>query len=243
MTDLLDHIYQAHGGLEPWRQLTQLRFTGSLRFASSSPESKIPWPSPDFLASTGATLDTRSQRAVIEPFGAADRRGLFTPDQVEVLDADGTVVAERDEPRDAFARYPPGRLWDEMDAAYFVGYALWTYLTIPFLLAWDGVRAEEVEPWAEDGETWRRLRIEFPGHIATHSPVQTLYIGPDNLLRRHDYSVDILGGTATAHYTADYRTFDGFGFPTRRRVVRRQPDNTTSGPVLIALDIHSLSLS
>jgi hypothetical protein len=95
----------------------------------------------------------------------------------------------------------------------------------------------------EDGETWRRLRIEFPGYIAAHSPVQTLYIGPDNLLRRHDYSVDIVGGTATAHYTADYRTFDGFGFPTRRRVVRRQPDNTTSGPVLIALDIHSLSLS
>ncbi|HUB42007.1 MAG TPA: hypothetical protein VMA72_24430 [Streptosporangiaceae bacterium] len=236
MTDLLDRIYQAHGGLERWRQLTQLRFTGS-------GGGKLPFPRADFMTRTGAVLETRSERALIEPFGAPDRSGLFTPDQVEVLDAEGTVLAERDEPRRAFASYPPDRLWDELDTAYFVGYAFWTYLTMPFLLAWDGVRAEEVEPWQENEEIWRRLRVEFPGHIGTHSTVQTIYVGPDNLLRRHDYSVDILGGTATAHYTADYRTFDGFGFPTRRRVRRRQPDNTTSGPVLISIDIHSLTLS
>ena len=236
MTDLLDRIYQAHGGLERWRQLRQLRFTGA-------GGGKLPWPRPDFVARTGATLDTRSQRALIEPFGSPDRGGLFTPGHVEILDAAGTVLAERDEPRRAFASYPPDRLWDELDAAYFAGYAFWTYLTVPFLLTWDGVQAEELEPWQENGETWRRLRVEFPDHIATHSTVQTLYFGPDNLLRRHDYSVEVLGGTATGHYTADYRTFDGFGFPTRRRVVRRQPDNTTSGPVLITLDIHSVTLS
>jgi hypothetical protein len=234
MADLLDRIYEAHGGLERWRQLTQLRFTGSAG-------GKLPWPRADFLASTGATLDTRSQRALIEPFGAPDRRGLFTPGHVEVLGARGAVLAERDEPRRAFAGYPPDRLWDELDTAYFAGYAFWTYLTVPFLFAWDGVRAEEIGPWQENGETWRRLRVSFPDYIATHSPVQTLYFGPDNLLRRHDYSVDVLGGTSTAHYTADYRTFNGFGFPTRRWAMRRQPDETTSGPVIINLDIHSVS--
>jgi hypothetical protein len=234
--DLLDDVYEAHGGLERWRQLTRLRFAGSAG-------GKLPWPRADFVASTGGTLNTRSQRALFEPFGAPDRRGLFTPHHVEALDAAGTVLAERDEPRRAFAAYPPDRLWDELDAAYFAGYSFWTYLNVPFLLAWDGVRAEEIEPWQENGETWRRLRVEFPDYIATQSTTQTLYFGPDNLLRRHDYSVEVLGGSATAHYTMDYRTFDGFGFPTRRRVKRHGPDGKTSGPDLIFLDIHSVALS
>jgi hypothetical protein len=220
MNDLLDGVYEAHGGLERWRRLTQVRFTGSAG-------GKLPWPRPDFMASTGATADTRVERVLFQPFGAPDRRGLFTPGHVEIQDAAGTVLAARDDPRQAFAAYPPGRLFDELDAAYSAGHTFWTYLTIPFLCAWDGVQAEGIEPWQENGETWRRLRVEFPDDIATQSTVQTLCSGPDNLLRRHDYSAEILGGSATAHYTMDYRTFDGFGFPTRRRVKRRQPDGNS----------------
>jgi hypothetical protein len=158
MPDLLDRIYEAHGGLERWRQLKQLRFTGSAG-------GKLPWPRADFLASTGATLDTRSERALIEPFGAPGRRGLYTLGHVEVLGAPGAVLAKRDEPRRRFAGYPPDGLWDDLDAAYFAGYAFWTYLTVTFLLPWDGVRAEEIEPWQENGETWRRLRVTFPDYM------------------------------------------------------------------------------
>jgi hypothetical protein len=43
--------------------------------------------------------------------------------------------------------------WDELHGAYFNGEALWTYLTTPFLLAGDGVRVEEAEPWQEGAET------------------------------------------------------------------------------------------
>ena len=42
--------------------------------------------------------------------------------------------------------------WDALHRAYFNGYALWTYLTTPFLLAMDGVRVEETEPWQEGSE-------------------------------------------------------------------------------------------
>jgi hypothetical protein len=201
---------------------------------------------PDFLADATATLDTRTQHTVIEPFGTPGHRARFTPDRVEIQAADGTVLAGRDEPRRAFDGHPPDRLRDELQTAYFAGYAFWTYLTVPFLLSWDGVRVTELEPWRENGETWRRLRAEFPEHIATHNRVQTLYFGADDhLLRRHDYAADVVSGNPlTAHYTADYRTFDGFGFPTRRRVLRRNPDNTTSEePVIVSLDIHSVALS
>ncbi|WP_433296825.1 hypothetical protein ACQPZQ_17040 [Pseudonocardia sp. CA-142604] len=43
--------------------------------------------------------------------------------------------------------------------------------------------------------------------------------------------------------TTDYRTFDGFAFPTRRYVLRRESDNTTSGGQLITLNIHSVTLT
>ncbi len=58
-----------------------------------------------------------------------------------------------------------------MHRAYFNGYALWTYLTTPFLLAMDGVQAEETEPWREGSELWRVMRAYFPGSIETHSLV------------------------------------------------------------------------
>jgi hypothetical protein len=36
--------------------------------------------------------------------------------------------------------------------------------------------------------------------------------------RRMDYSPDVTGRPPIAHYTHEPRTFDGFVFPTRRRV-------------------------
>jgi hypothetical protein len=54
---------------------------------------------------------------------------------------------------------------------------------------------------------------------------------------------DLLGNPLTAHYTADYRTFDGLAFPTRRHVLRRSPGGTTLGDRLITLDLHSVAVS
>ena len=52
--------------------------------------------------------------------------------------------------------------WDPLHRAYFNGYALWTYLTTPFLLAMDGFKVREIEPWREGAEMWRGLRATFP---------------------------------------------------------------------------------
>jgi hypothetical protein len=49
-------------------------------------------------------------------------------------------------------------------------------------------------PVEVDGETWRRLKVTFPGHIKTHGRQQILCFGPDGLLRRHDFTIDIFGG-------------------------------------------------
>jgi hypothetical protein len=52
---------------------------------------------------------------------------------------------------------------------FFGGYAMWTYLTQPFLYAYPDFVVEEIEPWDENGETWRRLDVTFPDHIASHT--------------------------------------------------------------------------
>ena len=236
MSDLLNLVLKAHGGADRWRQVTRLR--AELSVGGSS------WPRDGVLANTVATVDTHAQRVSWDPFGKPGQRARYTPERVEILDADGGVLAERLDPRGAFAGFTHETPWDLLHQAYFSGYAFWNYITTPFLLARDGVEAVETEPWQQDGETWRRLAVRFPAGITTHNTEQTFYFGPDFLLRRHDYAGDVLGGFTTAHYTTDHRTFDGFVFPTRRWVVPRLPDGSTlDGPVVVSLDIRSVSVS
>jgi hypothetical protein len=118
--------------------------------------------------------------------------------------------------------------------AYFNGYALWTYLTTPFLLTMDGVQVMEGEPWTEGRETWRVLHARFPGSIATHSALQDFFFGDDLLLRRHDYNVDVAGGFAGAQLVYDYikAEADGIRLPThhwRLRSLAGQQGRTRRG--------------
>jgi len=79
---------------------------------------------------------------------------------------------------------------------------MWTYFNTPFLFALPGVHTEEIEPWQENGETWRRLKVTFPRDIATHSTEQTFYFDQKGLLKRHDYDVEISGASPGAHYVS-----------------------------------------
>ena len=101
---------------------------------------------------------------------------------------------------------------------YFSGEALWAYLTAPFPYTWPGFVTEEITSIQVGGETWRRLKVAFPDHIKTHTREQISCFGPDGLLRRQDYTVDILGGAPGLNYASDYRKVDGIIIPTTRRI-------------------------
>ena len=47
--------------------------------------------------------------------------------------------------------------------AYFNGYALWTYLTSPFLLNLPGVELAEMKPWVETDQVWRV--VQYPHRL------------------------------------------------------------------------------
>ena len=100
-------------------------------------------------------------------------------------------MEERFNPRESFKGHVLDPPWDNLQLAYFAGYAMWNYLNTPFLFALPGVETEELQPWQENGGAWRRLKVTFPASIATHSAEQTFYFDQQGHLKRHDYAVDI----------------------------------------------------
>ena len=166
----------------------------------------------------------------------------FEPGRITIQTESGRLVDSRDDPRSFFRGQTPDTPWDDMHVAYFGSYALWNYLTIPFLCTYPGFVTEELAPWEENGEQWRPLKVIVPDSIASHSREQVVYFGPDGLLRRHDYTVDVMGGAPGSNYAADYCNVGGIVVPTKRRVYapdankRKIPE-----PVLVAIDIRDIS--
>jgi hypothetical protein len=114
-------------------------------------------------------------------------------------------------------------------------------LNTPFLLALPGVETEEIGPWQETGETWRRLEVKFPPSIATHSAEQSFYFDQDGLLKRHDYDVDVSGGTPAAHYVSELKEFSGIVVPTKHTILGRQPDGkAVPTPLVVSIDVSEV---
>ncbi len=128
-----------------------------------------------------------------------------------------------------------------VETRYQAKYALWGYLTTPFLYTYSGFEAHEIEPWHEDGERWRVLQVRFPDGYAAHTRTQYSYFGEDGLLRRHLYTVDVLGGAQGANYASDYRVVDGVMLATRRRVVAYdEARQKVLAPVLVSIDLSEI---
>ena len=85
------------------------------------------------------------------PFDTAELRSSFTPPRVEIRDGDGMTVEALDDLRGSFATHAFDTPWTRLQLAYFVGTAMWTYLTQPFCLALPGFRVEELPPTRADG--------------------------------------------------------------------------------------------
>jgi hypothetical protein len=149
---------------------------------------------------------------------------------------DGAVVEERKSPRAAFAGHERSTPWDRLHLTYFIGYAMWNYLTVPFLFTRRGFETRELDPHREGEETWRVPEVTYPPDIPAHCSVQRLYFDSDGMLKRLDYVTDVLGGVG-AHYCYDPKKFAGLVIPTLRRVVRRAPEGPRlSGPTSFLLD-------
>jgi len=239
MSNLLETVIEAHGGLERWSQLE----TVSARLVQGGALWALKGQ-PGVLDDVFVTASLHEERVSHHPFGAPDRRSAFTPERVAIETDKGDLVEALDQPRASFAGHTLETQWTTLQLAYFVGTAMWTYLTQPFTFALRGFETNELDPRQEEGEEWRRLHVVWPSYLATHSTEQTLYFGKDGLIRRHDYDVEIMGGTGGAHFMFDYTQVAGIMIPTSHRIFPRQPDGQAlSEPLLVSIDVSEIAFA
>ncbi|MER6318235.1 hypothetical protein ABT237_31370 [Streptomyces sp. NPDC001581] len=237
MTDLLDEIVEAHGGLARWNELETVSahlVQGGAVWGLKGRQGVLD----DVRITDGPHEELVSHR----PFGAPGRRSAFTPERMAIETTEGEVLEELERPRDSFAGHTLDTPWTTLQLAYFVGTAMWTCLTQPFTFTLPGFETKELEPWQEKGKQWRRLRVVWPAHRATHNSVQTVYVDDDGLIRREDHDVDIMAGSPGAHYIAGFTQVAGITLPTERRILPRTPEGQAlAEPLLVSIDLSDLS--
>jgi hypothetical protein len=235
MNELLKLAVDAHGGLVRWNQLKTITASMSSTGAIWHIKGR-----PDVLKDIVMELSLHEEK-VVTRYRDQNRRTIFTPREIISESEDGKLFERRANPRASFEGQTRETLWDDIHVAYFQSEALWTYLTTPFLYTYPGFVTEEIAPWQENGETWRRLKVTFPDNVSSHTREQISYFGSDGLLRRHEYTVDILGGATGVNYAADYKEFDGIMVPTTRQIYsydaekRKVPD-----PLLVDLKMSEV---
>ncbi|MFN7888363.1 MAG: hypothetical protein ACK5OR_06180 [Betaproteobacteria bacterium] len=232
---LLAEVCAAHGGLERWRTVQTIEArvaAGGLAFASRA--------QPSALRDFHATVQPAARRVELRDFGRPGWQGVWAPAYVHRHDDTGTLLGEREQPRAQFDRWVKTLGWDKLDILYFAGYALWNYLSFPFLLTLPDVSTDE----RAHGKGWQ-LRARFDADFPTHSREQTFYFDSALRLTRHDYVTDpIARWAAVAHLCLESTATDGFLFHTRRRVYPRLgARRVLPAPLLVHIRIDALHLT
>ena len=239
--ELLTAVLGAHGGLENWEKLTKITAKLSLGGVFWAARG---WP--DVYSEQTVTLLPHREHITFAPFTQHDRMSVLEvgPERIAIMSRTGELIEERLHPRESFPTDfdAAGTSWDAIQVAYFTSAAVWNYLTTPFVFTHPGVEAREIASWTEAEETWRRLAVTFPTANANHNADQVFYYDNAFLLRRMDYSPDVTAKASVAHYTYDHRTFDGFVFPTRRRVLLHDANGVANQDFApITMDITNIS--
>ena len=238
MNELLNLAVKAHGGLERWNRVKAIKVAASITGGIWYVKGKV-----DFLKNVILTAATRSEHVTVD-FPGQNKHAIFQPNRVVIETQGGMVIEARDDPEKSFEGQQRETPWDDIHVIYFVGEALWTYLNTPFLYTTEGFTTEEIPSIKVEGEIWRRLKVTFPDSVKSHTREQISCFGPDGLLRRHDYTVDILGGATGLNYASDYRDVDGIMVPTKRRVYAYEGNyQLVKEPLLVAIDMGEITLT
>ena len=203
-----------HGGWDAWQRFGRLRvecthFDGLVGVVKGAHRT--------FTMPRTLLVDPKAGRTAILEHPAAGRSTVFHDGAITVVNADAPGAPEahphyRAEFRTLRRQFGS---WSDLDIAYFLGYSQANYLSYPFALPelryvahrrWDRGRGEAVT-------------LDYPPGADCHSTRQTYCFDSTALLRRVDYSVDIVGpGSMTSQHYENYTTIAGVLYPRRRRV-------------------------
>jgi hypothetical protein len=237
-TSVIDDAVSAHGGRDRWLAVTSLSAPVSMGGSLWSGKGHD-----GAFADAAVFIDPHRQHVEFSGFGSRRLRTWFEPGLVSVRTEDGTEIARHRHPRASFSQ-DASAPWDNIQVVYFASYAIWNYLTLPYLLTTPGIQTVEIEPWPGADSSWRRASADFAdATVETHNRLQYYSFDSDNLLARHDYDADVLGGAPASNQATAYREFGGLLFPTRRRVTARSADGAAGiGPILVSIDFGEITV-
>ena len=236
MNELLSSVLEAHGGLAHRNSFNMVKAIVATRGSFWQLKGLMQDQDP-----CQVTVWLHQEHSILAPVSHSHLYADYMPSRIAILKDDGTVIAERDNPRASFAGHIKPTWWDPLQLAYFEGYALWAYLNTPFLLAGAGVAVMEIDPWIDDGATWRVLRAQFFNAASTHSAIQEYFFDEDFMLRRHDYRLDIAGGFDATHLLFDYVEVEGIRIPSRCRAYTRAPNqHIILDPLMASIEISNV---
>lgn len=235
----LERVLDAHGGRARWssvRTIDARLSSGGLALSSRFQGNA--------LKALRIRVTPRERRVELHDYTQTGWRGQWVPERVVLLDTAGRTVAERENPRARFDLLSTSLVWDQLDALYFAGYALWNYLSFPFLLVDPAVMVSL--PGADTPGEGRRLIADFAPGFPTHSARQVFHFDDAWHLTRHDYTADVMGTWATAaNLTEAAADVDGLRFYTRRRVLPRLGASHAiqSWPLLVWIELDDLTVA
>ncbi len=235
---VIDDAVDAHGGRERWLAVTSLSAPVSMGGSLWSGKGHD-----GVFADAAVIIDPHRQHVEFSGFGPRRLRTWFEPGLVSVRTENGNEIDRRADPRASFPR-DAAAAWDNIQVAYFASYAIWNYLTLPYLLTTPGIQTAEIEPWPGADSSWRRTSADFAeATIDTHNRLQYYSFDSNNLLVQHDYDADVLGGAPASNQAAAYSEFSGLLFPTRRRVTARGAGGAAGiGPILVSIDFGQITV-
>ena len=229
---LAEKMIRAHGGMAAWERAESVKLHmqgGGLLLASKRQRGA--------MADVEVTVATTGQRTEVRPYPRPGHGGIFERGRIRIETDGGALVEERTDPRPLFRKFRRQFRWDDLDLLYFSGYALWNYVTVPFVLLRDG--------YVLEAKKENVLAVTFPDGVHTHCRHQRFVLDQRGLLQRHLYTAEPVGRWArSVHVASDHREFGGLIFPTKRRVY---PRSLTGGrvpfPVLVSIDIDDVTVS
>ena len=210
--DIVERLMMAHGGRDAWADVTAISArlsSGGLAYASRLQSGA--------LNHKEAVVELEERRVTIYDFPRPGWWGQWHDTQVAIGRDGGELERERANARHRFRGWWAQPRWDDLDLLYFVGYALWNYLSFPRLLEVPGVEIA----LARGGRLGQPslLAVRFPADIPTHCRQQYFFLDADDLLLRHDYVAEVFGTWASgANHCERCETVGGLRLYTRRRV-------------------------
>lgn len=226
--DLITASCESHGGMSQW--LSTETICGSFTSLGGSIP-RLKGLGFSFTAPGAFSVHPHKQRVVFGDYPTVGDRVAF---QGAAGGASMTLTPATGEQtsypkyRQRFRGVRKWRLWGPLDAAYFFGYALLTYYSVPFILS----RCEIV------GVHPARVTVRFPDEFETHCQAQSFWFDSKHLLTRQDYTADVLGSVFRgAHHSNDFVEVNGLTLARSRQVCVRL------GRVSLPLVVLSATLS